>query len=210
MVSLTGFTQYNVVGGVILSYLKQLNWIDILAVILLARICYVAIKRGLTTEIFKLLGIVCAIYLACHYYIRASIFLNSFLSLKGAAGVNFLNSLVFSVLIFLGYYFFVLIRVVFSFLIRMEAVSLLNHWGAFILGIARSCLFISLFFFIIAISNISYLKNTLSDSVLGPQLFKLTPKVYASLWNNLMSRFIDKEAFNQAVFQVKLKARLSE
>ena len=54
--------------------LKQINWVDIFAVILLIRVCYISIKTGFLTEIFKLLGTVCAILLACHYYVRVSIF----------------------------------------------------------------------------------------------------------------------------------------
>ena len=186
----------------ILSYLKQINWVDIFVVIVLMRIGYIAVKTGFPTEIFKLLGTTCAIYLACHYYIRMGNFLNSHLPLKGEGWVNFLNLLVFFALAFLGYFVFVIIRLVFTILIRMEAISLLNRWGALILGIGRFCLFTSLLFFLINISNIGYLKSSLSDSFSGPRLFKLAPRVYLSLWNNLMSRFMDKEAFNKAVLPV--------
>ncbi len=186
-----------------MNYLKSINWVDIFVVILLTRICYVAVKTGLPTEIFKLLGTICAIYLACHYYIRVSNFLNNYLHLKGEGGVDFLNFLAFLALASLGYFIFVIIRGVFVKLIRMEAVSLLNSWGSFILGIGRFCLFASLLFFILTISNIGYLKHSLTDSFSGPKLFKLAPKVYTSLWDNLMSRFIDKEAFNKSILEVQ-------
>jgi uncharacterized membrane protein required for colicin V production len=189
-------------SAIILDYLKQLNWVDIFAAILLIRICYIAVKTGFSIEISKLLGTICAIYLACHYYIRLSNFLKHSVSLFGAE-VNVLNFFVFSVLAFLGYYVVVIIRMVFSTLVRVEAVSLLNRWGAFILGIVRFCLFTSLIFFTIAISNISYLENSLSDSFSGPLLVKLAPRVYVCLWDKLMSRFMNKEAFNKEVSEVR-------
>ncbi len=188
----------------IFSYLKQINWIDVLVIIILIRMCYIAVKTGFSIEIFKLLGTVCAIYLACHYYIRASGFLNSTLSLQEGAGLRFLQFFVFLLLAFLGYLFFVIVRVVISTLIRMEANSLLNHWGAFSISVIRLCLFISLLFFSIAISNLSYLKRSLSNSFSGPRLINLTPKVYASVWSGLVSRFMNKESFNQSASQVKL------
>ena len=185
----------------ILSYLKQLNWLDIFAVILLIRIGYIAVKTGFTTEIFKLLGTIFAIFLAGHYYIRLGIFLSSFISIKEQAGINFLNFLVFILLVFLGYFVFAIIRRAFTILIKMEAVSLLNRWGAVILGIVRWSLFISLLFLIISISNINYLKDSLLGSLSGPKLIRIAPGVYASIWNNLMSRFMDKKVFNKELLE---------
>jgi len=188
-----------------LDFYKQLNWVDIFVIILLIRIFYVALKNGFSTEIFKLLGTICAIYLACHYYIRAGSFLSNFTPLKEEVWLDFLKFVSFFILAFFGYFLFVIIRTTFTFLIRMEAISLLNRWGAFILGIARCALFTSLLFFTINLSNISYLKNSLSDSLSGPVLVKLSPKVYTSLWKNLMFRFTGKGALNVEVSQFRSK-----
>lgn len=113
-----------------------------------------------------------------------------------------LKFFVFFAFAFLGYFVFVLIRVASTNLIRMEAVLLLNRWGGVILAGLRWCLLTSLLFFSITVSDIGYLKDSLSGSFTSPKLFKLTPKVYTSLWNGLMSRFMDKKAFNEAVLQV--------
>ena len=186
----------------ILSYLRQLNWVDIFLVILLIRICYIAVKTGFSTEIFKLLGTVYAIFLACHCYSRLSILLSKTIPPAVKIEPSVLSFFTFLILAFLGYFIFVLIRLLFTILIKIEAVSLLNHWGALILGMIRSCLFVSLLLFMAVLSNNDYFKKSLTDSFLGPKLFKLAPKVYISLWDNLMSRFMDKKAFNKAVFEV--------
>ena len=184
-----------------MSYLKQVNWIDNFAVILLFRIIYIAVKTGFPDEIFKLFGTVLAIYLSCHYYIKLSILLDNFLPAKSESAINFLNFLVFVALACLGYFIFVVIRAVFRLLIKMEAVSLLNRWGACIFAVIRWGLFTSLLFFIITITNIGYFKDSLSNSLLGPQLIKLAPRVYSGLWNSIVSHFEDEKQFNQQVFR---------
>ena len=187
----------------IIDYLKQINWIDIFVIITLLRITYISLKRGFPIEIFKLLGTVCAIFLACHYYIRLGIFLNKFISLSNQSGIDFLNFFSFLMLYFLGYGSFVLIRLAFTALIRMEAISLLNRWGAFILGMGRWGLLVSVIFFSISISNFTYFKHSLKNSLSGLNFFKLTPRVYLALWDNFMFRFINNEEFNNSLFLVE-------
>jgi len=186
----------------VLEYIKQFNWVDILVVILLIRICYVSVKTGFPVELFKLLGIVSAIYLACHYYVKVGAFLNNRIPLEGAGWLKFSTFLAFLLLGLVGYFVFMVIRNFLMALIKMEAISLLNRWGALMLGIIRAALFVSLLLFTLAVSNSNYLKNSLTNSFLSPRFLKLTPAVYGVLWNNLLCRFMNKHAFNKAVFEV--------
>lgn len=186
----------------VLNYLKQMNWVDILIAILLIRICYVAVKTGFPTEFFKLLGTVAAIYLACHYYVKAGIFLQNCIHLEGEGWLKISIFIAFLVLAFLGYFVFMVIRNFLTFLIKMEAVSRLNRWGALILGIVRGTLFVSLFLFMLAVFNNDYLKNSMTDSLWTSKFFKWTPAIYSALWNNLIYRLMDKETLNKAVFDV--------
>jgi uncharacterized membrane protein required for colicin V production len=161
-------------------------------------------KNGFPTEIFKLLGTVFGIFLACHYYVKAGSFLNGLISFKSsAAWYNFLNFTVCLTLTFLGYFIFVIIRIIFGIMIRMEAASLLNRWGALVLGMGRWALFTSILLFIINMANIDYIKKSQSDSFLGPKLFALTPKVYTSLWNRVASRFLNDNSFNTKILQIR-------
>ncbi|RKY29576.1 MAG: hypothetical protein DRP74_08605 [Candidatus Omnitrophota bacterium] len=186
----------------VLEYIKQFNWVDILVAILLIRICYVAVKTGFPVELFKLLGTVSAIYLACHYYVKVGAFLNNRIPLEGVGWLKFSTFLAFLVLGLLGYFVFMVIRNFLMALIKMEAISLLNRWGALMLGVIRAALFVSLLLFTLAVSNSNYLKNSLTNSFLSPKFLKLTPAVYGALWNNLLYRFMNKQAFNKAVFEV--------
>ena len=85
-------------------------------------------------------------------------------------------------------------------MIKMEAVSRLNRWGAVILGVLRWALFTSLIFYTINVSNIDYFRNSLANSFSMQKMFPVAPRVYAFLWNNLMFRFMEKETFNKRVY----------
>ena len=56
----------------VMSIFKQFNYIDIIILILLFRICYISVKTGIAIEFFKLLGVLSAIYIASHYYTSLS------------------------------------------------------------------------------------------------------------------------------------------
>ena len=185
----------------IITFLRQFNWVDVFVVILLIRLCYVAVKTGFPVELFKLLGLIFAILLACHNYVGISNFLasNAPSAVLGQRTLNILNLFSFVLLATLGYFVFFILRTTCLSLVRMEAISLLNRWGAIILSIFRWSLLTSLLLMTAAISNNGYLNKGLSDSFVRPVLFKPAPKVYVFLWNNLLSRFMDSEGFNSAV-----------
>ncbi len=117
--------------------------------------------------------------------------------------MDFLDFLAFIILIIIGYFVFVILRQVFSQLIKTEAATNLNRWGALALGIVRGILFSSLIIFILVISSVSYFKNSAGNSYLGKRLFKVAPTTYTKLWNGLMSKFMTGEKFNQTILDVQ-------
>lgn len=184
----------------LLNILKQFNWVDIFFVILLIRICYVAIKNGFSVELFKLLGTLSAIYLSLHYYIIFSDYIvgrigEKFIPLEY---LTFLSSIALAIL---GYLIFMLLRKVFSRFIQMEAVPNLNKWGSLILSMMRSFLCVSLLIFILVIAPGGYFRNSLNNSYSGKRLFKIAPTTYTWLWNSIMSKFRTQEKFNETIFE---------
>lgn len=182
--------------------LKQINWIDILVVILILRIGYIALKKGLAVEFFKILGTISATYLSLHYYINLSDFIQNRIGLKSISS-DFLNAFSFSGLAILGYLIFMVLQKIFSRFVKMEAAPELNKWGGFILGIARAFLFTSLVIFILVISGVNYFKRSIKDSYSGRSLYKVAPLTYRSLWNGFFSKFMTNEKLNEAIFEVK-------
>jgi len=188
---------------VLLNILKQCNWVDVFFVIILIRICYVAIKNGFSVELFKLLGTISAVYLALHYYI---IFPDYIVGRIGAKNIplEYLTFFSFVSLATLGYLIFMLLRKVFSRFIQLEAVPKLNKWGSLILSIFRSFLLVSLIIFIFIIAPTAYFRSSVSNSYSGKRLFQIAPATYTWLWNSIMSKFRAQEKFNDAILKVQV------
>lgn len=200
--TLLNFELQNKKDVMILDTLKQWNWIDIFVVILVFRICYVAIKNGFPAELFKFLGTVTAIYLSLHYYMGLSNFIKARLG-SPKLSLEFLYLFSFVVLALIGCWLFVFLRQSIFRLIKIEAVSVLNKWLGLFLGVARGFLTCGLIIFMLVVSNADYLKKSAGDSYSGMRLFKLAANTYAGLWYGLMSKFMSGEKFNETISEVE-------
>ena len=189
----------------LLDVFRKFNWVDIFVIISLVRIGYVSFKTGFTIELFKLLGIILATYISLHYYIRFS----DLIFHQGASSekmpVEFSDFISFMLLAIAGYMFFVLLRSVFYRFMKMEAAPTLQKWGGLVLGMVRGFLFVGLITFMFVTSSIAYLKDSVQSSYSGSSTFKIAPSTYSWIWNNLSSKFMDNEKFNQTVIEVQEK-----
>jgi len=186
----------------ILSTLRQFNWVDIFVVVILIRVCWAAIKGGFLAELFKTLGTISAIYLSLHYYIVLSDSIRERISAKNVP-LDFLDFVFFIVLAITGYLLFVILRQAVLKFINMEPIPQLNKWGGFGLGVIRAFLLTGLLIFMLLISSISYLQKSVVNSFSGEYFSKIAPGVYGSLWNGVASKFMTKEKFNQTVLEAK-------
>jgi uncharacterized membrane protein required for colicin V production len=182
--------------------LGKINWVDIFAVILFIRICFIATKYGFAVELFKLSGVLASLFASLHYYTAISDFVRGRVQ-NQKAPLEFLDFLSFIILAILAYLLFVLMRSVLYRYLKLEAVSYLNKWGALLLGIFRSFLTLGLIMYMLVISSTSYLKSSVSDSFTGKRLFKIAPDTYAVIWNVFASKFLTAEKFNNTVLEVQ-------
>jgi len=178
--------------------IRRINWVDLFVIIALFRVLYIASENGLPIEFFKLLGSVFALYLSLHYYSAAGAFLQERLYLT-IIPRDFLDFISFVLLAIAGYLIFVVLRNLFSKNIVMEAVPNLNRWGAFLLGLFRGLLLLSVFTFILLVCNIDYFKQGVSDSYFGAKIVHIAPAAYKAIWNGLTSKFMSQEKYNAAV-----------
>ncbi|MDD5730673.1 MAG: CvpA family protein [Candidatus Omnitrophica bacterium] len=188
----------------VIDIVRQFNWVDILVLVLAARICYIGIKQGFPAELFKLPGTILAIYLSLHYYTMFSDIARDNMNLR-IIPLEFLDLISFVILACLGYLFFIVLREVFARFLKMEAVPKLNKWGGCILSLARAYLLAGLIAYALAISTVGYLKDSVHRSYSGNYLFKVSPTTYSWLWNNIMSKFMSHEKFNKTVNEVQEK-----
>ena len=187
----------------VLNILKQINWVDIFVLILILRICFIAVKNGFPVELFKFIGTVSATFLSLHYYTDLAGFLSNWLFLGKRIPLEFLEFLVFLVLAISGYCLFILMRSLFSRFLKMEAISALNRWGGLFLGLARAALLSSLVMFMLAISSVGYFKESVKESYLSQRLFSVAPDVYTWMWNSVISKFSVAEKYNAVIPSIK-------
>jgi uncharacterized membrane protein required for colicin V production len=182
-----------------ISFLKQLNWIDLVVLILLFRILLISLKTGMGAEIFKVLGTLTAAYLSLHYYISIS----GYFSKRFDIDHVFVECFVFIVLAGLGYSFFLLLRLLLKRFINMEVVPTISRWGGLILGIFRAFLLGSLILYFFLATDNPYLRKSMKTSFSGMGLVYLAPMFYSSSWNGVISKLAVHEKFNSAVFEIE-------
>jgi len=185
----------------LLDVLKQFNWVDVLIVIVLFRICYVAMKTGIIVELFKLLGTVLAIFLAYHNYTGLADFLLERFAIK-VVPIEFLDFVAFGILLGLGYLVCLLLRIAFFHIAKVETVSLLNRWGGLVLSIGRGILFVSIVTYLLTISTITYFKDSVDTSYFGKATIKIAPSVYGALWISVVSKFMPQGEFNKNIEEI--------
>ena len=190
----------------ILDILKHINWIDILVVIIVFRVCYVSLVTGFTIELFKFLGTVFSIYLSLHYYTFISNIIRDWLSSDKTA-FGFIIPIIFLILAILGYLIFSLLRKLIFRFIKMEAASGLNKWGGLVIGIFRSVLLAGLIVVTLLVSGLPYFNASVKNSYLGLRFSAIAPATYTFIWNGFAQKFFPDEKFNKEV--LKLTEKLS-
>jgi uncharacterized membrane protein required for colicin V production len=186
----------------LVKILARVNWVDVLAIILLFRVCYIAFKNGLAQECFKLIGTIIAIYLGMHYYSWLADFIRDGLGLSGVS-IQALDFYSFLGLAIAGYAVFVVLRELFCRLVKMEAVPVLNKGGGVAVGFFRGILFSSLVIFMLLVSGIQYVQNSILESYSGRHLFNLSYSVYRGLWMGVVSKFSPQDEFNKNIYIIQ-------
>ncbi len=186
----------------LLDILKQFKWLDVVLVILFLRICYVSVKNGFSSELFKFLGTLSAIFLSLHYYTYLSDMLQKRSNLNGMP-LEFLDFFMFLILALIGYFIFVALRIFLARFIQLEAVPVFNKWGGLALGVLRGIFLVGLVSFSLAISSTAYLSQSVQSSYLGKRTFAIAPNTYKWLWANVCSKFMGNEKLNNDILEVE-------
>ena len=184
------------------NIISQINWLDLVIIVIIFRVCYIAIEAGVFVELFKILGTLAAIYFSLHYYTSLGFSIQNTLGLKNISlqFFNFISALVISIF---SYFVFVILRKVALRAGKTESIPLFSKWGGIILGITRSFLLASLILFMLAICGNSYLKESVKYSYTGSRIFKVAPDTYSLLWEGLFSKFAPTERLNKSVTEVQ-------
>lgn len=138
----------------------QINWVDVLVLILLFRISYVGFYKGLASELIPAIGTYAALIIALHYYSRMAIYIADHTPLN--EGYSRLICYLLLILIVK----FLIFNVIESFLIgrivEIHVVSLVDKIGGLILGIIRGALLVSLIIIALEITPIVYITDSVN------------------------------------------------
>lgn len=181
-----------------INAITRFNFLDIIIIIISVRICYIAFQMGLAVEFFKLSGVILATYVSLHYYTGLSDIIQRWFTPKGMP-LEFMDLLVFIILATGGYLAFVILRSSFYRYMRLEAAPKISQFGGLILGMARLFFTIGLLIYILMISGVKYLNESVKYSYLGKRSALISADTYEWLWESIISKFSPKEKFNPAV-----------
>lgn len=182
----------------ILELSQQLNWVDILILIVFLRLIFISLKQGLGVEFFKLLGTLLASYLSLHYYLSLADFFKGYIGSINVP-ISFLQLLAFVLLFTFGYLFFWSVRVVTFRFMNAEVNSEFSKWGGSACAVLRSFLLSSLILFVLVLPGSPYFKNSVRYSFSGYHFSKVAPATYTFIWESIASKFNSGEKYNSAV-----------
>lgn len=159
-----------------MNVVSLINWVDILAVIIMLRITYVAFQDGLSHEIFPLIAVICSTVLTLRYYIDFAINLSQNLFNLPIELANFLS---FTIL-FIGIsLIFRMIRILLDKVIKVTWHPLVEKFGGIAAGIVRASITTSIVLIIIALIPMSYLSWSIKErSMTGMYFLRIAPKIY--------------------------------
>lgn len=158
-------------GSQIFSYI---NWVDILCIVILIRVVFIAIRRGLVDEFFKTMGVFLSLVLGLQF----APILGGVISNKTPLPLESAKTIIFFLIITITLLLFKFIRSGFTFIFKVETISSVNRTGAFLMGVLRSFLSACLVMVFFTFSSIDYLHASAKDSFIYPNIMDGARVVY--------------------------------
>ena len=179
------------------SIASKLNWVDVIVWLFAIRIILIGYKKGFAIELFKLTGLILAVFTSFHYYTRVSDLLNT--NSKNTSGFIDLISLV--ILLFSVIIVFKFIRDSVLLIIKIHPIEGLDKWGALILSLFRAAIVSSLIVVIMQLSTLAYVEKSAKESFSNKHFSSLAPRLYAKVFESVIFKFSPKEDLNFSIFK---------
>lgn len=168
-----------------IQFLKNLNWVDILVIILLFRSSYIGLKKGLWIEVFKIFGILTALFFALNFYERLGILISS----KAALPENFSKFLIFLAILFSIIFIFKILRNLLQLVVNVEVKENIDSVGGAFLGLFRGAIVCSLVLLALVLLPSRYIKEGVEKkSLIASHLIDKAPKIHHFFAKNMPSK----------------------
>jgi len=159
-----------------MELIAKINWVDILVVILMLRISYVAFRDGLSHEIFSLIGSILVMVLAMRYY---PVFGSSISSNMMNMPIELANFLSFLVLVAASGFIVRLLRVVLDKIVKVQWHPLIEKFGGLAVGIMKAYVIAGIVLMTLSLMPLSYLQWSIKDkSLTGKYILRAGPEIY--------------------------------
>ncbi|NQV04722.1 MAG: CvpA family protein [Candidatus Omnitrophica bacterium] len=158
----------------------RFNWVDVLFVTLLIRICYIAFKRGFLPELFRSLGLLTAFMVSFNNYASLGSFISTYTRWTGARPgiISFLFIFIAALFIFK------ILSIVAGVFLGGKDASVFNRSIALALGLGRGLLLTSLIYILLVNSPFEYLSKSVRDrSFSGSYVLNVAVSVYRNCIN---------------------------
>lgn len=155
-----------------MDILSRVNWVDILVIIVVFRMSYVALQDGLSHEIFPLVASICTAVISLHFYKSLSIYVS---------GNVFIS---FVILVTALSFIFKFIRAVLDKIIKVTWHPVVEKFGGLIAGVVRASIMASIILITLAMTHLPYFNVSIKDkSLTGMYFLNVAPKIYETvLW----------------------------
>jgi uncharacterized membrane protein required for colicin V production len=178
-----------------MEFLKSLNWVDILVAVVAIRIVYISVQTGFVCEFTKTLGVLAAVFVAFHYYVKISVIIGRMVQVPMS---------VVEVCVFTASWLLILLLCKFLrdgiFLVfTVQAISVVNQWGAAVVAIGRFFLTASMLMFVFLLTDQPYMERMTSTSFTQKYVLSVAPQVYRGLISEIVVKFFPNQKVNPAV-----------
>ena len=162
-----------------MDMITKINWVDLLIVIIMLRISYVAFQDGLSHEIFPLFGTAGTAVICLQYYHKIALFIHNNAVTVPTALLDFVTFVVLIVIVGL---LFKLLRVVVDKLIKVTWHPAAEKFGGLLCGALRASVVVSMVLIILALMPLPYLQRSIRDrSLMGMQFLRIAPNIHSKV-----------------------------
>lgn len=153
----------------------RFNWIDAIVAVVVIRGMVIGHRRGLSGELIRFLGIVCALYLSFKFYEPGADRLLQRVSLDRNVAIG----LAFAGILLAVLLFFYMVNQTVHRATQLPAIAALDKAGGTIIGGAKALLFACVALILLALVRVEAISNAVSqNSFFGPLAISAVPGAY--------------------------------
>ena len=175
------------------SLIHTFNWVDILILIVLIRVLFIASRKGLLDETFKLLGVFVGAILSIHFFVRLGNWILVYLYVLEYKARGIALAGIFLTTLFIFRYLRIGVLSFFGFNEKEDSVGLIKGFFILIFRAVRGVLLISFLLFFFGQGGFYYLQASKNNSMLSNYISGVTPKVYELSYRYVIARFFPFE-----------------